>query len=146
MQTEFASVPHRISFYHHMEYQLIGEGEFQKKIPIPFSIQVYTDKARPITVRLARAVTTCRILVGTKDSMQVIMEAQSVCSWSEQSFNKEFARQLSLARVLEQLSRPMGVALLVAYLKSKPTGRKLCNLLDASRGKYRTLSGALSKE
>jgi hypothetical protein len=105
---------YRIGFRHTQEF-LVKEG---KKIPVLFD---YPNVKQPV-----RAVTECyvvkRLPTQTVDELRgqpPVATGQAVCAWADASaFTKEFARQVSLARALAQLPRPIAGPLLGAYLRS----------------------------
>jgi hypothetical protein len=148
MRANIAGVPHRIVFQHKMLFADIPAPGGVRKVPVAFEADL-TPWPRFHRIPKARAVTICAILTPvipdgiavTEPNWQVVASAPAVCSWSEKTFDKEFARQLALARVIETLPRAIGAPLVGAYMQS---GRRtVCNLTAASRGRYASLQEAL---
>lgn len=160
MRADISGVPHRIRFQHTMDFDVVPMPADAKarrrrtsdatplevrKVPKPFKVDL-SPWPKFNRVPDARALTVCQILVpatGTPEEpiWHVVASAPAVCSWSEQSFDKEFARQLALARVVETLPRVIGAPLVGAYMESG--SRTLRDLSAASRGRYSSLTDAL---
>lgn len=127
LRVEMGGQSLRIVYRH--DQRLVDSGKRDRagrptKVPVPFEATGY-DGHR---ARLARAVTRCVILgrpIGLEGeaaaaAQRVVgREGISICSASEETFNREHARQQALARVLPTLpSYEMAARLLGAYMSS----------------------------